>query len=94
MSQKKNSAQGNFENDLLGVHTKALQDNSESIVSILEVLAENKEELSESETKQIERIKKSLGVIDRRLDKVCASTEKVSKKEEKDLDIIEIEDCI
>ena len=53
---------------LLGVHIKALEDNSDNIVELLEVLSERKDKLSIKELNQIKKMKKELNSIDKRID--------------------------
>lgn len=64
-TQKKSAKDKSFER-LLGVHAKALQENSDSLIDILEVLAEK--HLSASDKKQVKAIKKELANIDKKLD--------------------------
>ena len=51
---------------LLNVHTKALEDNSESIVEILELLASK--DLSQKDKNTLKKIRRELKGIDKTLD--------------------------
>lgn len=55
---------------LIGIHLQALQDNSDNIVDLLEVLSERKDDISPKEMNQLKRIKKEMKSIDRRIDKI------------------------
>lgn len=57
---------------LLNVHTQALEDNSESIVEILELLASK--DLSINDRKTLRSIKKELKIIDKTLDSLDSKT--------------------
>lgn len=57
---------------LLNVHTQALEDNSESIVEILELLASK--DLSINDRKTLRSIKKELKTIDKTLDSLDSKT--------------------
>ncbi len=57
---------GNGFNNLIGVHTKALEGNSKELVEILQVLSEKA--LDSKSLSQIKEIKKELRGIDKRLD--------------------------
>ena len=61
----KSSANNGFEK-LVGVHTKALEDNSKGVIEILSILSERN--LDSKSISQIKQIKKELKSIDRRLD--------------------------
>ena len=61
----KSSANNGFEK-LVGVHTKALEDNSKGVIEILSILSERN--LDSKTLSQIKQIKKELKSIDRRLD--------------------------
>lgn len=67
MSRKVTSANKGFES-LLGVHTQALEDNSKSVVEILEILSDKK--LSARDKSALNKIKKEIKDIDKRLDKL------------------------
>ena len=56
----------NFEKAILDSHTQALEDNSRSIVEILEVLSNSP--LSASNKKALGKIKRELKDIDKKLD--------------------------
>lgn len=51
---------------LLNVHTKALEENSKSVVEILELLAEKN--LSFTDKKKLKRIKNDLKTLDNKVD--------------------------
>ena len=68
----KPSANKGFEN-LIGVHTKALEENSKGLVEILEILSEKS--LDKKSLSQIKKIKKELRGIDKRLDRLGEDTE-------------------
>ena len=57
---------------LLNVHTQALEDNSESIIEILELLASK--DLSINDRKTLRSIKKELKTIDKTLDSLDSKT--------------------
>ena len=63
--QKKSSANKGME-QLLNVHTQALEDNSESIVEILELLSSK--DLSVKDKKVLKDIRRELKGIDKTLD--------------------------
>ena len=58
---------------LLGVHTQALELNSQEIVDILEVLSEKK--LDSKDKKSLQKIKRELRGIDRKVDSLGVSDE-------------------
>ena len=53
-------------NKLIGVHTRALEENSKSLVEILELLSEK--ELNKKNLSQLKEIKKEIKSIDKKLD--------------------------
>ena len=63
----KKSASAGF-NNLIGVHTKALEENSKSLVEILEILSEKK--LTKNDIAELKEIKKEIKGIDKRIDKL------------------------
>ena len=65
--QKKSNTSKGME-QLLNVHTQALEDNSESIVEILELLASK--DLSAKDKKVLKDIKRELKGIDKTLDSI------------------------
>ena len=69
--QKKSKANKGME-QLLNVHTQALENNSESIVEILELLSSK--DLSEKDKKVLRDIKKELKGIDKTLDSLGKET--------------------
>ena len=69
--QKKSKTSKGME-QLLNVHTQALENNSESIVEILELLSSK--DLSEKDKKVLRDIKKELKGIDKTLDSLGKET--------------------
>ena len=69
--QKESKANKGME-QLLNVHTQALENNSDSIVEILELLSSK--ELSEKDKKVLRDIKKELKGIDKTLDSLGKET--------------------
>ena len=65
LQKKSKNASKGFEN-LLGVHTQALEDNSRSVIEILELLSSK--ELSVKDKKVLKDIKRELKSIDKTLD--------------------------
>lgn len=61
---------------LLNVHTRALEDNSASVVEILEILSQK--DLSRGQKASLGKIKKELKSIDNRLDKLGSQKKKSS----------------
>ena len=82
MSKKYNNCKG-FE-VLLGVHTQALKDNSESVVEILEEIAHKSKSLSDKEKTTLKNINSKLRKIDKRVDSLD-----VIKEEEEEHDWFE-----
>lgn len=68
--QKRGKNNKGFES-LLSVHTNALEENSKSIVEILEILTDK--ELSVKDKKALKKIKRSLSLIDDELDNLDSS---------------------
>lgn len=64
MSANKKSNKGM--EDLLDVHTKALENNSKSLVEILELLSHRDLQLKDKEA--LKKVKRELKVIDRKVD--------------------------
>ena len=64
---------------LLGVHTKALEENSQSVVEILELLS--LKTLTPRDKNALKKIKKELKGIDKRLDNL-GNIEQAQKEEE------------
>ena len=62
---KRKAASKGFE-QLLGVHTAALEENSQSVVEILQLLSEKN--LSAKDKNSLKRISKELKAVDKRLD--------------------------
>jgi hypothetical protein len=69
--QKKSNAGKGME-QLLNVHTQALEDNSESIIEILELLSSK--ELSEKDKRVLRDVKNELKSIDKTLDSLGRDT--------------------
>ena len=63
----KKSANDGF-NSLIGVHTRALEENSKSLVEILEILSERN--LDKKNLSQLKKIKKEIRDIDKRIDRL------------------------
>ena len=76
--QKKYKSSQGIEN-LLNVHTQALEDNSESIVEILELLSSK--DLTQKDKKVLRDIKRELKGIDKTLDSLGRGTE-IKEEEE------------
>lgn len=74
---KKNSANKGFE-QLLGVHVKALEENSQSVVEILQILSEKK--LSAKDKNSLKKISRELKSVDKKIDNLG----KVPKVEEEE----------
>ena len=64
---KKNSANKGFE-QLLGVHLDALEENSQSVVEILQILSEKK--LSAKDKSSLKKISRELKSVDKKIDKL------------------------
>lgn len=77
LQKKSKSASKGFEK-LLGVHTQALEDNSKSVVEILELLSQK--QLSIKDKNALKKVKRELKSIDSTLDALG----KESKVEEED----------
>ena len=72
LQRKSKSASKGFEK-LLGAHTQALEDNSKSVVEILELLSQKK--LSAKDKNALKSIKKELKGIDKTLDSLGKANE-------------------
>lgn len=59
---------------LLGVHVKALQNNSDNLIALLQVLSERKDKISPKELAQIKKMKKELKSIDKKIDNLGNET--------------------
>mgnify|MGYP003302072434 CR=1 FL=1 len=66
MNKKQNNCKG-FE-ALLGVHVQALEDNSRSVVDILEEISHKNTPLSETEKNALKKIKGKLKTLDKKVD--------------------------
>ena len=71
--QKKNNNQSNGFDDLLEVHTRALEENSKSVVEILELLSDKK--LSIKDRKNLNKIKREIKNIDITIDSLGEEVE-------------------
>lgn len=65
MNDKKKAANKGFE-QLLGVHLNALEENSQSVVEILQILAEKK--LSAKDKSSLKKISRELKSVDKKID--------------------------
>lgn len=65
MNDKKKAANKGFE-QLLGVHLNALEENSQSVVEILQILAEKK--LSAKDRSSLKKISRELKSVDKKID--------------------------
>ena len=72
LQKKSKSASKGFEK-LLGVHTQALEDNSKSVVEILEILSQK--QLSIKDKSALKKVKKELKGIDKTLDALGKESE-------------------
>ena len=77
---KKPTVDKGFDN-LIGVHTKALEENSKSLIELLQIISKKK--LSHSQKSQLKNIKKELNSIDKRLDNLGSYS--VAEEEDEDL---------
>ena len=78
---KKNAADKGFE-QLMGVHMHALEDNSKSVVEILEILAEKK--LSIQDKNSLKKISKELKSVDKKIDSLGKAPKLKKENEEED----------
>ena len=76
---KKNSANKGFE-QLLGVHVKALEENSQSVVEILQILSEKK--LSAKDKNSLKKISRELKSVDKKIDNLGKAPKVEEEKEE------------
>lgn len=65
LNDKKKAANKGFE-QLLGVHLNALEENSQSVVEILQILAEKK--LSAKDKSSLKKISRELKSVDKKID--------------------------
>ena len=76
---KKNSANKGFE-QLLGVHLNALEENSQSVVEILQILSEKK--LSAKDKNSLKKISRELKSVDKKIDNLGKAPKVEEEKEE------------
>ena len=76
--EKKKAADKGFE-QLLGVHTAALEENSQSVVEILQILAEK--ELSAKDKNSLKQINRELKSIDKKIDSLGKAPKFEEEKE-------------
>lgn len=76
---KRRAADKGFE-QLLGVHLNALEENSQSLVEILQVLSEKK--LSAKDKNSLKKISRELKAVDRRIDNIDKAPKVQEEKEE------------
>ena len=77
--EKLNAASKGFE-QLLGVHMNALEENSQSVVEILQILSEKN--LSVKDKNSLKKISKELKSVDRRIDKLGKAPKVEEEKED------------
>jgi hypothetical protein len=75
---KKNSANKGFE-QLLGVHLNALEENSQSLVEILQILSEKK--LSAKDKSSLKKISRELKSVDKKIDNLGKAPKIEEEKE-------------
>lgn len=78
---KRETASRGFE-QLLGVHTAALEENSQSVVEILQILSEK--QLSAKDKNSLKKISRELKSVDKKIDKLGKSPNIKGEKEEND----------
>ena len=76
---KRKAASKGFE-QLLGVHMEALEENSQSVVEILQILSEKN--LSIKDKNSLKKISKELKSVDRRIDKLGKAPKVEEEKED------------
>ena len=76
---KRKAASKGFE-QLLGVHMEALEENSQSVVEILQILSDKN--LSAKDKNSLKNITKELKSVDRRIDKFGKAPKVEEEKEE------------
>ena len=76
---KREAASKGFE-QLLGVHTAALEENSQSVVEILQLLSEK--QLSAKDKNSLKKISRELKSVDKRIDKLGKSPNLSKEKED------------
>ena len=78
---KREVANKGFE-QLLGVHTAALEENSQSVVEILQLLSEK--QLSAKDKNSLKKISRELKSVDKRLDNLGKAPKLQEEREEED----------
>lgn len=79
LSKKQQAANKGFE-QLLGVHLNALEENSQSVVEILQILSEK--ELSAKDKSALKKISRELKSVDKKIDNLGKAPKLQEKKEE------------
>ena len=79
--KKKKAIDKGFEN-LMGVHLNALEENSQSVVEILQLLAEKK--LSAKDKSSLKKISRELKSVDKKIDSLGKAPKIREEKEEDD----------
>lgn len=79
MNDKKKAANKGFE-QLLGVHLNALEENSQSVVEILQILAEKK--LSAKDRSSLKKISRELKSVDKKIDSLGKAPKVQEEKED------------
>ena len=82
MSRSKREAANKGFEHLLGVHTAALEENSQSVVEILQILSEK--QLSAKDKSALKKIGKELKSVDKKIDKLGKSPSVKEEKENND----------
>ena len=77
--EKKKAANKGFE-QLLGVHMSALEENSQSVVEILELLKDKK--LSAKDKSSLKKISRELKAVDKRIDSLGKAPKVQEEKED------------
>lgn len=78
--EKRSAANKGFE-QLLGVHMNALEENSHSVVEILEILSSR--ELSAKDKNSLKKISRELKAVDKKIDSL-GKTPKIQEEKEED----------
>ena len=79
--EKKRAADKGFE-QLLGVHLNALEENSQSVVEILQILSEKK--LSAKDRNSLKKISRELKSVDKKIDNLGKTPKLQENKKEED----------
>ena len=77
--EKRQSANKGFE-QLLGVHLNALEENSQSVIKILEILSEK--QLSAQDKDSLKKISRELKAVDKKMDSFGKASKVQEKKED------------